>query len=122
MGTSFLIFLLLFMGYFWMTEFRTRAHRVILKENELWLRPYFGLGKSRSYSYSCFDGFQTSKQPGKLGTKEYIFLMKEERRIACISEFYHSNYWELKKSLGEKVQFLGEKKFKIVYEYRQMFR
>jgi hypothetical protein len=121
-GTPFLIFLLLFMGYFWLTEFRTRAHRVILKEKELLLRPYFGLGKSRSYSYTCFEGFNTSLQPGKLGAKEYIFLMKGDRRVASVSEFYHSNYVELKSSLEEKVKFLGDQKFKLGYEYRQMFR
>lgn len=112
----------LFVIYFWLTEFRTRAHFVVIEEHRISLRSYFGLGSKKIFRYSDFDGFITSQQPGRLGTKEFIFLIRENRREVCISQFYHGNYKALKKGVENKVRFMGEKEYKWGYEYKQMFR
>ncbi len=109
---------LLFVIYFWVTEFRTRAHYVVIGENRIFLRNYFGLGSEKIFEYSDFDGFITSQQPGRLGNKDYIFLLKDEKRLVCISQFYHGNYKALKKRIEDKIQFLGEKEYDWGYEYK----
>lgn len=94
----------------------------MLEKDQLVLNSYFGLGKTKSYKYDGFDGFITSQQPGRWGPKEYIFVMKGDKRIVCISEFYHRNYPALRNKIEQELKFLGEKEYKLGYEYRQMFR
>ncbi len=108
--------------YFWLTEFRTRAHKVIIEEKSITVKEYFGLGKSKRFQYNDFKGFITSKQPGKFGEVEYIFIIKEDKRQICISAYYHRNYAELKEKIKIKLPYLGEKEYKFGYEFKQMFR
>ena len=114
--------LLLLPVYFWLTEFRTRAHRVIIEENRITKREFFGFGDAKIYRYNEFRGFITSQQPGRLGTKEFIFLIKEGKRTICISQFYHRNYFQLKEAVAKKLPYLGDMEYRFGYEYKQMFR
>lgn len=113
---------LLLVIYFWLTEFRTRAHRVVIEPHRISKREYFGFGKKKVFRYSEFEGFISSQQPGKLGPKEYIFCIRRGKREICISEFYHRNYRELKEAIEDKLEHRGEKEYKWGYEYKQMFR
>ena len=113
---------LLFVVYFWLTEFRTRAHHVVIEDNRISIREYFGFGSMKIFRYSEFEGLITSRQPGRLGSKEYIFLMKKGKREVCISEFYHRNYFDLKEAVVNKIKFLGEKEYRWGYEYKEMFK
>ena len=113
---------LLFVIYFWLTEFRTRAHRVLIEEDRISLQEYFGFGRKKIFRYNEFEGYIVSQQPGRLGVKEYIFLIGEGKRQVCIFEFYHRNYSELKGAIQNRIPFLGEKGYKWSYEYKQMFK
>lgn len=53
----------LFVLFIWKTEFRTRAHRVLLADQKLFMNTFFGFGLTKSYNYAFFDGFITSQQP-----------------------------------------------------------
>ena len=53
---------------------------------------------------------------------EFIFILKNGKRVACFSDFYHSNYCELKKIVVEKLSYSGGKKYTFKEEYSQMFK
>ena len=116
------ILYLLFAIYYWLTEFRTRAHRVIVEPDRISVKEYFGFGNTKAFRYDEFEGFIISQQPGRFGSKDYIFLIRNGKRQICISEFYHSNYSELKEAIETKCSFLGQKEYSWGYEYKQMFR
>lgn len=120
MGLS--LFFLLFVIYFWLTEFRTRAHKIIVLDDKIIKREYFGLGKEKIFEMKGLEGFNTSIQPGRQGDFEYIFIIHQGRRIASASRFYHRNYDDLKVALEGKIRNLGLKEYKFLYEYKQMFR
>jgi len=116
------ILFLLFIIYFWLTEFRTRAHKIEISKEKISKKEYFGLGVRRDYLYNELDGFIITKQPNNGSTSEYIFLIKNNRRIICLSEFYHLNYTQIKLEIENKLKFLEEKKYNFKSEYREMFR
>ncbi len=116
------LLLLLFVAYFWLTEFRTRAHKISINNDVIYVRKFFGLGKSEVFHLKKLDGFETSIQSGKSRSFEFIFILKNGKRLVCISDFYHSNYCELKKNLVEKLSYSGEKKYNFKEEYSQMFK
>ncbi len=121
---------------FWGTVFRTRAHRVTIDQQCVVVKRYFGLGKSESYALNSLDGFVSLFESGKLGVSENLFILQKGKRVVCISEFYHSNYGELKKILIERlinfgvndydvkkngVIFLGNKKIPLFQLKRDFF-
>lgn len=116
------ILFLLFVAYFWLTEFRTRAYKMSINNDVISVRNFFGLGKYEVFDLKKLDGFETSIQSGKSGSFEFLFILKNGKRVACISDFYHSNYGELKKSIVEKLSYFGEKKYSFKEEYSQMFK
>ncbi|MBZ9629786.1 hypothetical protein LB465_03260 [Salegentibacter sp. LM13S] len=116
------ILFLLFVTYFWLTEFRTRAHKIAVFKEKISKKEYFGLGKRKEYSYKEFDGYIIIQQPNKGSTSEYIFLIKGDRRIICLSEFYHVNYDRVKLEIDSKLKSLGQTEYNFKSEYREMFR
>ena len=121
-GIFFPILFLTFMIYFWLTEFRTRAHKIEILNGMIIIREYFGFGKQKVFELKKLDGFNISIQPSKSGSYEYIFILQEGKRIASISEFYHSNYTEIKSSIEKKIKNLGQTEYKFKHEYKQMFK
>lgn len=116
------ILFLLFVVYFWLTEFRTRAHKLTIDNDTVCVNRLFGLGKSVFFDLKTLEGFETSIQSGKSGSFEFLFVIKNGKRVACISAFYHSNYDELKKILEKKIINFGEKEYNFKREYNQMFK
>jgi hypothetical protein len=116
------IFYLIFVIYFWLTEFRTRAHKLEIINDKIIKKEYFGLGERKVYDIHNLDGFNTSIQPSKYGSSEYIFIIKQGKRVGSISKFYHRNYDEMKSIIEQKIKNLGSKEYKFAYEYKEMFK
>ncbi|UFH34087.1 hypothetical protein [Flavobacterium acetivorans] len=116
------VLFLLFVAYFWLTEFRTRAHKISVNTDFISVCKLFGLGRSEVYDFKKLDGFEISIQSGKSGSFEFLFVLKNGKRVACISNFYHSNYGELKKILLENLSYFGVKKYSFKEEYSQMLK
>lgn len=102
------ILFLLFVALFWLTVFRTRAHKVNIDEKSITIKRYFGMGKSKVYDFKMLDGFVTMFETGKLGVSETVFVLENGKRIGSISSFYHNNFDKLKASLNESLIDLGE--------------
>lgn len=121
-GIALPILFLLFVAFFWLTVFRTRAHKVNINENTIMVKRYFGLGKSKVYDFKMLDGFITMFETGKLGVSETIFVLEKGKRIGSISSFYHNNFENLKVSLNENLIDLGEVENSLKRESYLLFK
>ena len=77
---------------------------------------------SKEFSWGEFDGFETTVASSKYGDYEYLYLIKAGRREIIISEFYHSNYFELKNFIEKKVMNLGYKPINLIAVFKEIFR
>jgi hypothetical protein len=112
-----LVFLILFTStWLWMLfgEFRTKAIHVLITSGDISVSRYFGLGKSKAYDFSKFEGFYTSMLSSKYGTYEYLFLIQKNKRKVSISQFYHKNYDDLKAVLEDHLQNMGQRRLSFV--------
>lgn len=100
-------------------ELRQKFIKIVIDRNTISKQNFLGTTK---YDFRDFDGFQTSFITTKNGLFEYLYLVKDKKKIIKISEQYHKNYFFLKNMIAGKVTFLGEIKFKYWDEVAEMFR
>jgi hypothetical protein len=115
----FMFFVLLWLG---MGELRTKALAVAIRPGAITVRRFYGLGPIRSYNLSDFDGFTTSLLTSKSDTYEYLYLMKGDKKVLKLSEYYHKNYDDLKAELEKEVNKLGEIPFSLVDEFKEIVK
>ena len=119
-----LAFMLLFLFiWVWLLfgELRTKAIKLEIHEQEIFVRNYLGFGIRKVYKFSQFDGFETALLSTQYGEYEYLYLIKNQKKIIKISQFYHANYEELKESISKKCKNLGIKPFKMSQELKEIF-
>jgi hypothetical protein len=121
-GLSLPIVFLLFVIFFWLTVFRTRAYKVEMDGNTIIVKRYFGLGKSTTYNFHELDGFITLFESAKGAVHESVFILKNKKRIGSISSFYHSNFDQLKSILKDKLIDLGERESTFKGETSELFK
>ncbi|MFB3387830.1 hypothetical protein [Flavobacterium sp. LAR06] len=114
--------LLGFIVFFWLTVFRTRAHKVEIDGNTIIVKHYFGVGKSESYDFSTLDGFIILFESAKGSVYESLFILKNGKRVGSISSFYHSNFDQLKSILKDKLIDLGVKESTFTEESSELFK
>lgn len=102
-------------------ELRTKAIKVEINEQNIYVQNYLGLGIRKSYKLLQFDGFETALLSTQYGTYEYLYLIKNQKKIIKISQFYHANYEELKASISKKCKYLGINPFKMSQELKEIF-
>ncbi len=58
---------------------------------------FLGLGFSKEIHFSEIDGFKVAILPSEYEDYEYLYIMKNRRKIINLSEFYHKNLknWKL---------------------------
>jgi hypothetical protein len=118
------VFLILFTStWFWMLfgEFRTKAIHVLIASSNISVSRYFGLGKSKAYDFSKFEGFHTSMLSSRYGTYEYLFLIQKNKREVAISQFYHKNYNDLKAVLEDHLQNMGQRRISFIEHLNDIF-
>jgi hypothetical protein len=77
--------------------------------------------KIKSYSFDTLDGYvDTLQRDGRGNSYKTIYLVKDKKYIAKISNFYCSNYDELKDGLS-KLTYLGFQNFNIIDSFRVLF-
>ncbi|MFL9830994.1 hypothetical protein ABS764_09050 [Flavobacterium sp. ST-87] len=113
---------LLFVVYFWLTEFRTRAHSLRFNNNSVFIAKFFRLGKTKCFDFKDLEGFEILIQTAKSIDYEYLFIIKEGERVACLSQFYHTNYEELKLIVVDNLIYLGDRKYDFKSELIAMFK
>ncbi|WP_157973001.1 hypothetical protein [Aureibaculum luteum] len=86
------------------------------------MKRYLGLGSKREFKIDNFDGYTVSNLYSFSGIHEYLYLTKNGRKMIKISEFYHTNYLQLKEAIHSKVNFTGRTKFRMVDELTEIFK
>ncbi len=121
-GIMVLLALLIFI-WTWMLfgEIRTKAVKVTIAQNHITVSHYIGFGKKKRYSLAAFDGYKTSILPSEYDTYEFLYLMTDNKKRIKLSQFYHKNYKELKDNLTRKVKNLGNEKFNMLREIKEIF-
>jgi hypothetical protein len=100
-------------------EFRKKIIFIKIDKNKIIYKNYFGFNKT--YYFKDFDGFYTSFLRSKDANHEYLYFIKNEKKIIKISEAYHKNYKELKKNINPKLKDLGQIPFSFVDETKEIF-
>jgi len=100
-------------------ELRTKAIGVKIQNGIITKTNIFG---STSYRFDNFDGFAISQVWSKAGNHEYLYLVKDNEKIIKISEFYHRNYLELKKTIIVDSVDLGEIHYNIIDDVKEIFK
>lgn len=116
------VLLLVFVAFFWLTVFRTRAYKVEIEGNSIIVKRYFGIGKSIVYDFNTLDGFITLFESAKGSVYESIFILKNGKRVGSVSSFYHSNFDQLKLILKDKLIDLGVKESTFIGESSELFK
>jgi hypothetical protein len=94
---------------------------VRIEGEEIIVSNFLGLGAKRVYILSQFDGFETALLPSRYNTYEYLYLIENGRKAVKLSQFYHSNYADMKIALISKVRNLGQKGFNYIQEVKEIF-
>lgn len=111
---------------FWLWLFngqlRSKGVQVTINSKEVEIISLLGYGKTNIYSFKSLDGFQTCQLPWNYRTIEFLYLVKDGKRVANISQYYHKNYEELKDALSTTLIDLGEVEFSYGREFREIFK
>ncbi len=102
-------------------ELRTKVVKIEIDEKGISLSNYCGLGTKKVYTFSDFDGFETTLLPSKYNTYESLYLISNGKKVIKLSEYYHSNYADLKATLAKSLQYLGQKRFSLTREIKEIF-
>lgn len=121
----FLVFTLFFI-YVWIWlvfgELRTKIIYIDFAYSSFTIKRFLGLSASKSYYFDTFDGYKTSILFSQSGSYEYLYLMIGNKKIIKLSEFYHSNYKELKQFvINQNIKYLGFESYSFIKEFKEIF-
>ena len=103
-------------------ELRTKAIKVIIDGEDIKVRAFGGLSPERHYRFDDFDGFKTTVLSSRQGDYEYLYLIKKNKKVIKLSQFYHRNYQQLKQLISHKTNDLGYEKFSYRREFKEIFQ
>ena len=95
--------------------------KVVLNDDHLLIKRFGGLSGVKKHFYKDLDGFKTSVLLSRGGNNEYLYFIKDKKKIGKISDFYHKNYMEMKKEVISKLDNLGFEKFSYTNELKETF-
>lgn len=115
---------LLLFGLWWLVAGEVRRSAVRLRGDgvTLFVTPFLGLGRTRSYDLREFGGVTTSVLTTRSGSYEYGYLMKADRREVRISSFYLKNYRALFDAVTSVCPFRGSRPMNFWLEAKELFR
>lgn len=103
-------------------ELRTKTIGFSIVNEYVHYKNFLGIGPSKKIELNMFDGYTTSNLPSKYSNSEYLYLIKNGKKLVKLSEFYHSNYFELKAIIKSKLKFLGGTSFDLLEETQEIFK
>ncbi len=72
------------------------------------------------FRFQDFDGFQIRHLKGKYEDYEYLYLVKNNKKIIILSQTYHDNYYEMKSIINENLKNLGLSDYNIFLEIKDI--
>lgn len=119
-GVAFLFMALLWFVMVW-GELRRKALSIHFKKNIVEIQTFFGYGRKYIYSNDLFTGYYIGLLPALPRPYEQLIMMVNEKQSFPVSEFYFSNYQELKTFIIDHFAYLGVKKYSHAEEFRKIF-
>lgn len=95
-------------------ELRTKALKVSIGDERIQVRRYLGYGAPVEYWFSEIEGYKIALLPSEYRDFESLNLIKDGRKIAKVSEYYHANYFELKGKISVKCKELKSKNNNLI--------
>lgn len=102
-------------------ELRLKTHRIYFTTKGIEVRSFLGIGKKRTYSYDAITGFVIGLQPAYPFPYESITLMRNEKKLLRISQFYFRNYKEIKLLITERFANYQIQKFSLRKAITEIF-
>lgn len=102
-------------------ELRRRVLKVTIDKETITVRRYMGWGKEELHFLNTFDGYQLTHLQSRYGSYEYLYLIRDGKRVIKLSDFYHKNFEELKSAIAAKVKYNGWLEYNFAREIRQFF-
>lgn len=95
-------------------EFRNKIIWIIVISDQIEKSSY--LAPNKIYHFKDFDGYQTRVIEGKFEKYEYLYLVKDGRKVVRLSQVYHKNYYEFKAVISKKAKNLGLSDYDLIDE------
>lgn len=102
-------------------EIRTKAITVKIDGNKVTSKRFFGFFIPRTRRFEDFDGYKTSILTSRGGRYEYLYLIKNDKKVVKVSEFYHRNYHDLKSITHKNLKYKGFEKYNHLTEIKETF-
>lgn len=120
---SLAIILFLVLIFIWLLfgELRTKAVKIKIDKDSIYFKKFMGLGKESKFHFKQLDGYRISILPNEYQDFEYLYLIIDGRKVIKLSQFYHSNYLEIKRTLTSKTKNLGIINFNLLDEFKEIF-
>lgn len=119
-----LILVILLFGFLmvWIvSEMKKKAVKVIIKDDRISATTFYGAGWEAQFNFQELDGYFTSQLPSNAGRSyEYLYILKDKRKVVILSEYYHRNYPEMKQILKRKLKFKGDRPFSLSGEMKEI--
>lgn len=112
-----ILFICVFAAIF-LHEIKTKIVILSIKKNKIEKKTW--LTKNISYDFKDINGFQTRTVKGKFESYEYLYLLKDTKRIITLSQTYHKNYFELKSKISKDFKNLGISNFGLFDEIKEI--
>lgn len=118
-----IFFLLVSFFLVWLVwgEMRTKILKIIIENDRIVVTSFQGLGNSKVFYFSEIEGYSTIVLPSEYEDFEYLYIIKNGRKVIKISDFYHANYQDLKNEISKRCKNLGAQKFSILKEFKDIF-
>jgi hypothetical protein len=112
-----ILFIIAF-GLILLHQVKTKLTTIIFSTNNVEITDWF---KKRSIiKFNEINGFELRTVKGKYKNYEYIYILKNDQRVATISQTYHENYSDLKRFVVENFKNLGVSKFGFLSEIKEI--
>jgi len=118
----FSLFFLYFFSFLFFGDLRSKFVKINLNQGTIEKKGFGGLGYKHTFLFNEIDGYETSYISSRSGSYEYFYLIKNNKKVIKISEFYHANYKDLKRDIIKKgIKNLGFENWSLLMEMKEMF-
>jgi len=102
-------------------EVKNKFIIVHFMDNSISVKRMGGLLSSKKLDSLEIEGWKYSILTSSGGNDEYLYLYSKGKKVVKISEFYHSNYKEIKGYVKTRYKSLGFERFSYFDEIREIF-
>jgi hypothetical protein len=117
---AFIVVALIWLVMVW-GELRLKTYRIYFQTNHIEVQSFFGLGKKRIYAYDEINRYIIGLKPAYPLPYESIRLMRDEKKLLWISQFYFRNYKEIKLLITERFEHYQIQKFSLWEAIAEVF-